>query len=514
MKRPDALFQLIKSLTRGEKRNFRILAQLTSGDKKYVQLFDVIDLMEEYDEAKVLKKFKKDPSFEKQFAYNKNYLYNTILNALTYFRKANDSERSSLILQVRILLEKNLYSLAQKQLRKVKEKINQQEKFEELLQLFRMETDILKRTELAECLPESFRQIEFEEKIALDKILNLREYHKLELQTHVLLATQHIARQQNDLVTVEKMLASPWLADETQALSNRARILYNEIHRRIASYKGDTAGSLVYGERAVELYELSPHIIEEERGAYMRQVSHLAFGYTVTKGIQDSLPWIVRIRDTEATTAQERLFKFEKYHLFALAYLQDTGQKGSEGFLKEFDQELEHLENDIAISTRLYVSYLRSQYHLVNGEYSEALKWINRFLNHPRTNLRSDLQSCARLLNMLIHYELGNLEVIEYSIKSAYRFIYKQERMYQFERRFLNFFRRLILAPGPDAVRAEFVAYRNDLDTIMEDPFEKQASNFLKVEEWLDAKLQNRSMAAVLAEANSYLMGEGNKITI
>jgi hypothetical protein len=514
MKKQDALFQLIKSLSRGEKRNFRMLAQLTSGDKKYLQLFDVFDLMEEYDEAKVLKKFKKDANFEKQFAYNKNYLYNSILNALTYFRKGTDAERSSLTLQVRILLEKNLYTHAQKLLRKVKDKNVEQEKFEDLLPLFKLEIEILRRVEATELLPESFRKIEFEEKIALDKILNLREYRRLELQTHILLVTRHVARKQEEIASVDRILEHPLMQGESEALSNRARILYNELHRRIAQFKADWATAIQYGERVVEIYDTHTSLIEEERLLYMRQISHLAHHHTVLNGIERSLPWVLRIRDIEATTAQERVFKFERYYLFALGYMQDTGQRASEPFLKEFDHELDQLENDLAISLRLYVSYLRSQYHFVLAEYSEALKWINRCINHPRTNIRSDLQSSARLLNMLVHYELGNLEVIEYSIKSAYRFIYKQDRMNQFERRFLGFFRRVLAAPNARAIQEETVSYKQDLTEILKDPFEFQASHFLKVDEWLDSKISGKPLAEVLEASNSFLIGEGKKITI
>lgn len=514
MKKQDALFQLIKSLTRGEKRNFRMLAQLTSGDKKYLQLFDVFDLMEDYDESKVLKKFRKDPSFEKQFAYNKNYLYNSILNALTYFRKGSDAERSSLTLQVRILLEKNLYSHAQKLLRKAKEKNQEQEKFEDLLPLFKLEIEILRRTEATELLPESFRKIEFEEKVTLDKILNLREYRHLELQTYILLVTRHVARKQEELASVDKFLENPLLQDESEALSKRGRILYNELRRRVAFFKGDWATAIQFGERAIEIYDANPALIEEERILYLRQIAHLAHHNTLLHGLERSLPWVIKMRDTEATTAQERVFKFERYYLFALSYLQDTGQRGSEGFLKEFDQELAHLENEIAISTRLYVAYLRAQYHFVLAEYSEALKWINRCINHPRTNIRSDLQSSARLLNLLVHYELGNHEVIEYSLKSAYRFIYKQDRMNRFERRFLGYFRKVLSAPDDAAIRAETSSYQIDLVEILKDPLELHASKFLKIEEWLEAKLSGKTQAEVVAEANRYLVGEGAKITI
>ncbi|MEY2639210.1 MAG: hypothetical protein RIR90_692, partial [Bacteroidota bacterium] len=49
----DQLFQLIKSLDKAEKRNFKLYAKRnTAGaDLKVVQLFDALDKLEEYDEA-------------------------------------------------------------------------------------------------------------------------------------------------------------------------------------------------------------------------------------------------------------------------------------------------------------------------------------------------------------------------------------------------------------------------------------------------------------------------------
>ena len=48
----DALFQLIKSLEKSEKRNFKLFAKRnsSSGDLKTTQLFDALDKMSEYDD--------------------------------------------------------------------------------------------------------------------------------------------------------------------------------------------------------------------------------------------------------------------------------------------------------------------------------------------------------------------------------------------------------------------------------------------------------------------------------
>ena len=54
----DTLFQLIHSLQKSEKRNFKLyVTRNTSGeDLKIIQLFDAIDKMQEYDETVLLKK--------------------------------------------------------------------------------------------------------------------------------------------------------------------------------------------------------------------------------------------------------------------------------------------------------------------------------------------------------------------------------------------------------------------------------------------------------------------------
>jgi hypothetical protein len=78
----DTLFQLIRSLKKGEKRNFKLFIQRNSAneDLKIVQLFDVLDKMSEYDEAVVLNKIK---SIKKeQLANRKAHLYKQILASL------------------------------------------------------------------------------------------------------------------------------------------------------------------------------------------------------------------------------------------------------------------------------------------------------------------------------------------------------------------------------------------------------------------------------------------------
>lgn len=509
MKKQDALFQLIKSLTRGEKRNFRILAQLTAGDKKYLQLFDAIDNLEEYDEQKILKKFKRDEKFEKQFAYNKNYLYNTILNSLAYFHKGIEAELSSISLHVRILLEKNLYFQAKKLLNKAKESVSIRERFEELLKLLHIEVEILKKTENIKILPDIIREIEFAERIAIDKITNLVAYRRLDTQTFIMLSSRHVVRKEDDLEEVTKLLAHPLLQDEAAALSNRARILFNEVHRRMAYYKGEHDAAATYAQNVVNLYDGSPGILEDDKINYLRQVLLLAHHQIWAHGTHVAFPMLEKMKSVKVTTPQERVTRFDKYYIYFLALKTTVGEPVSQEFITEFTEELATLENDLAIATRLYAAFLCASYYMIMEDYSKALHWINLFLNHPRTNLRTDLQAGVRLMNLLTHFELGNFDLVEYSLKSTYRFIYKLERMHKYERRFLRFFRDAIALPDKSGMRALMLTFREDMLEIVKDPFEKRATDVYSVLAWLDAKLegttvsdaQGREAAAIFEKA-------------
>ncbi len=66
MKPSAELFELVKSLTKSEKRFFKLSSSLQSGEKNYLKIFDAIDKQKEYDEEGIKKQFGKQ-TFIKHF---------------------------------------------------------------------------------------------------------------------------------------------------------------------------------------------------------------------------------------------------------------------------------------------------------------------------------------------------------------------------------------------------------------------------------------------------------------
>src|ERR1700761_9397047 len=140
----DALFQLLKSLEKSEKRNFKLYVTRNSASEelKIVQLFDALDKMDEYDEAVLLKK---NESIKKQQLSNlKAHLYRQILTSL---RLINDESNIDIVLHeqmdyARILYNKGLYLQSLKVLDKLKEQARQKNQFTYLQQALFFEKNI------------------------------------------------------------------------------------------------------------------------------------------------------------------------------------------------------------------------------------------------------------------------------------------------------------------------------------------------------------------------------------
>src|SRR3978361_704030 len=101
----DILFQLIHSLEKSEKRNFKLYIKRSSAkeDLKIIQLFDAIDKLNEYDEKLLLKKL--------PLSNLKTHLYKQVLASLRLLKTAEniDLQLHEQLDYARILYNKGLY---------------------------------------------------------------------------------------------------------------------------------------------------------------------------------------------------------------------------------------------------------------------------------------------------------------------------------------------------------------------------------------------------------------------
>ncbi|MBK8581625.1 MAG: hypothetical protein IPL86_07265 [Flavobacteriales bacterium] len=122
MKPSPELYDLIHSLTKSEKRFFKLHSALQSGEKNYLRLFDAIHAQSGgYDEAALKKQFAKE-TFIQHLPSEKNHLYKLILKALrSYHAESSVSgQLKQQVSNIEILYNKSLYEEASKVLVRAK----------------------------------------------------------------------------------------------------------------------------------------------------------------------------------------------------------------------------------------------------------------------------------------------------------------------------------------------------------------------------------------------------------
>ncbi len=119
----DALFQLVKSLEKSEKRNFKLYVKRNSAteDLKIIQLFDALDKMDEYDETLLLSRNKNIK--KQQLSNTKAHLYRELLTSLRLLHTEDniDIQLHEQLDHARLLYNKGLYLQSLKMLDKIKE---------------------------------------------------------------------------------------------------------------------------------------------------------------------------------------------------------------------------------------------------------------------------------------------------------------------------------------------------------------------------------------------------------
>lgn len=186
-----------------------------------------------------------------------------------------------------------------------------------------------------------------------------------------------------------------------------------------------------------------------------------------------------------------------------LYFLRGTFTKGLrlvpflEDMLKEYSLYLD--------SHRVLVFYYKiASLYFGSGNNEKAIDYLNRIINQ-KGDLRTDLQCYARLLHLIAHYQLGNFDLLEYLIKSVYRYMAKMENLSKVEEEIFAFLRRSFHV-GAHALKPEFEKLLDKLKKYEGNPLEARAFAYLDIISWLESKISGVHVQDVIRE--KFLLGK------
>lgn len=503
MKVTDDLFQLIKSLDQSEKRYFKIFATMHikgSEENKYIMLFDAIDKQSEYDEAEIRKKFKNE-KFLNQLHVAKNYLYNNILKSLRLFHSERSklNELMDILRDVQILYEKSLYKQCRKLLDKAKKIAYTYEKHSHILAVLDWEKTLARTSAYANTEEKDLMVFYDEINETMEKLRNINEYWKLTMNSFLLRKKQGEIRDKTELKKFNEIIKHPLLQSENKATSFQSKTFYFNIKGLYYFTNKDYNNLLNHCKKLVDLLEANPLLMKEDN--YISSLYNLLLVQIELRQYNDALDTIKKLRDfkSNSTSMQTRIF-VTSYDTEINLYLRTGEFEKGIPLIKEIEEGLKKFGEKLNKESEVLFSFNIAYLYFGQGEYNNSLNWINKIINDKELTVREDIQCFARILNLLVHFELGNYDLIEYIMKSTRRYLSNKNKLNKFELITLNYIRKLINADIDDDKMYIYSEWKKELNAISDDILEIKAFEYFDFLSWLESKQGKKSFAEVVKE--------------
>ena len=502
----DVLFQLIKSLTKAEKRNFKLYATRNQSgiDLKFVQLFDVLDKQKAFDEDLV---FKKLPQLKKQqFSNLKRHLYKQILASLRliHAQKNIDIELREQLDYMRILYNKGLFLQSLKLLDRAKQiaKDNHQDILHlEILEFEKM----IESRHITRSIGNRAAVLSAESNIRMKAIQGVSHLTNLGLQLYSMYIKIGHVRSAKDVLMIQELFEQKLKEEAAKKRTFFEKVYLCQAYVWYYYILQDFAHCYKYAQKWVDLFKQNPQMIKRDLDLYMRGYNNL-LSTLYLSAYASKLRFY--LEELEAFIAKKESVFSENSRIIAFLYLNMArfNQYFLEGrftdglaWVGDLEQELLQMEAQKEIdSHRILVFYYKiGSLYFSSGNNARAIDFLNKIVQSNVGNLREDIQCYARMLLLIAHYELGNYDLLEYLVKSVYRFLRKMEDLNEVQKEVLLFLRKALYC-NPNELLPLFEKLRLSLLKWVDHPYEKRSFLYLDIISWLESKIENRPVEEVI----------------
>ncbi len=501
----DALFQLVHSLERAEKRNFKLYMtrNSTSGDLKVIHLFNALDKMKVYDEGVLLTK---NPSIQKQQLSNlKGHLYQEILSSLRILKQESniDLQLHEQLDFARILYNKGLYLQSLKILDRVKElaKANNQVTYIQQVLFLEKKIEGLHITRSMQDRADVLCNEVDETNARLEVISTLSNIALLLYGWYI---KNGLARNESDKLELEQYFKHPIFTEATYYNGFYERLYLYQCYCWFAFINQEFLSYYRYTKKWVDLFDAEPKMIEIETAHYIKGMHNLLSAHFDLRNYKKFNETIVVFENFIATPiVQEN--KNNLIQTFTYLYTAKLNKHFMEGsFIKglslipEIENKLKEYELYLDRHRVLVFYYKIASLLFGSGDEAGSIDYLNKIIN-LKVDLRTDLQCYARLLHLIAHYELGNFDLLKYLLKSVYRFMAKMQNLSTAEEAMFDFLRNAF-SMSPKKTKSMFEALLFKLQSLSNDPLETRAFMYLDMVSWLESKIQQKPVQAIIQD--------------
>ena len=501
----DSLFQLIHSLQKSEKRNFKLYVKRNSSnnDLKVVQVFDIIDKMTAYDENVLIRKA---TSIKRQQLPNiKAHLYKQILSSLRLLETSGNIDMllHEQLDHAKILYNKGLYHQSLKILEKIKEMARSNDQINFEIEVLITEKKI-ESLHITRSMQDRADELTGATDIANSHLVKQSKLSNLALQLYSLYIKNGLARNLNDEKEVENYFHSHLLQEIKDPEGFYEKLYFHQSYCWYAFIRQDYLIYYRHTQKWVDLFVERPRMMQIETGNYIKGLHNLLnahFNLRNYTGFERTLLLFEEFSKSDVVKLNDN----NKIQVFVYLYIAKINQHFLEGTFKEglmivdeITRQLDEYNLFLDQHRTLIFYYKIASLYFGAGDFDNAIHYLNKIINWKVT-LRNDLQCYARLLHLIAHYEVGNFQLLEYLIKTVYRFMAKMQNLSHVEEEIFKFLRKSFYMSAKK-LKPEFEKLLNTIKQFEASKFETRAFVYLDIVSWLESKIDEKPLYEIIRE--------------
>jgi len=506
IQKKDPLFDLIKALTKSEKRHFRLFVGKSgkSEDLKFLKLFDAMESMNTYDDRAILKRV---PTIKKiQFSNQKANLNKQLLTSLKQYHIGQniDMQIRELIDHATILYNKGFYKQALKLLDKAKGIASQSQEFAIKLEILEFEK-MIESQYITRSIENRAEQLRLEVKETKHVLETSHLLSNLTLSLYSLYLKKGYAKTKEEFNEIRSYFESQLPNVLVQKLSFHEQVHYHQAHvwynKIIQNFPNVYKHSLAW----VALFKQNKEVAKKQNVQFIK-------GYANLLDALFQLQFYTRfceiLKELEALEGSPEIIKNVNtevlfFNTISIAKINKHFMEGNfeeaKNLIPDIIKKLEAYSSMIDPERRLMFYYKFASIYFGSANYSKTIFYLNQIIYFKDVKLREDIHCFARILNLMAHFEDGQDYQLEYQIKSTFHFIGKMNDQQAVQKEIFHFLRKSGKIT-PDELKDEFVRLYDRLRKLYENQYERRPFLYLDILSYLKSRIESRPVDEILKE--------------
>jgi hypothetical protein len=483
-----AALRLVRSLSSSEKRYFKLQIKKQSGNKDYLNLFNIIDSTKTSDISVLNEKFKKlhpNTSIDN----STRYLIKVLTDCLIRLKIEKDIFFQSLqgLMRIRILQERSLPEESYRQLKKLQQDaIDSQQHLVEYF-AYRFELNYLSESNFQGLSDHLLVNMQMQAKNSLRSLNQLQDHYSLfEQLKYRILRSGHISSEENKKELNDLILSEMALVAKKGMNSFTSQKLHLLFQSFFLMNIGDYDSALKSFHELNRLFEHNLHLLDHPPMDYLTSLNGTLDSLHTIGKFESMQTFLEKVGQLDQPSYPE-YFRFQvrkTVAMYQLATLTSTGQFREAitciqffeaGFLKAYQMLDEERQWELYFYCSL--SYFALQ------DWKKAHTYVRDIMRDSKPCPRLEICKAIRLLDIIIYYEKRDIDYLEYELRSYKRFSRQGKKSLRTEKLILKVIQQLSAQKAKKISLTEPML--REIAGIKRDKYEKRLLKYFDFTEWV-----------------------------